>query len=322
MMTMTIDEAIEEYRFFLSNNMKRSVNTVAAYVSDLTQFSKYLEDNGLPQDIELIETSSINSFIDSLRKSKSKESAEKADDSGEKNEKGTEKEESGKKESSINRMKVSVRGLFQYLNNYFDCPNPAEHIELDDYDPDAPFIISREQIRQIISDTSTEKEQFISCALATAYGTGMRVSEVCSIELSKVNLDERKASVIGKEDNERDIYFPEETAKMISDYLPLRRKWNTHHLKNLFILPNGHAMNRQYLFRALKKRLQVNGINSDRISPHTLRHSFATHLLDSGVSIRVIQEILGHGNITTTQIYTEVSLEKLIRVYNQCMPRE
>ena len=158
-------------------------------------------------------------------------------------------------------------------------------------------------------------ELFDHTIIETIYGLGLRVSECCSLKTNQVNLDDGFVKIIGKGKKERLIPIPDRTKKLMKEYYAkLRPSWQKKNTNLFFINQHGRKIYSEYVEKMLKENVYKAGIKKG-ITPHKLRHSYATHLLEGGADLRVIQELLGHSDISTTEIYTHVEAERLKRAY-------
>tara|TARA_B100000953_G_scaffold264133_1_gene231173 strand:- start:206 stop:712 length:507 start_codon:yes stop_codon:yes gene_type:complete len=159
--------------------------------------------------------------------------------------------------------------------------------------------------------------------LETLYSAGLRVSELCALEMNNILFDSAMLRVVGKGNKERYVPLGSKAIKLINDYCKYIRSLLINKKKtdgNVFLSKNGKKLTRMTIFNIMKKWTQISGINKD-ISPHTFRHSFATHLLEGGADLRAVQEMLGHSDISTTQIYTHLDNEYLKEVHRTFHPR-
>ena len=158
----------------------------------------------------------------------------------------------------------------------------------------------------------------------TLYGSGLRVSELASLDLEKINLGDGWVRVMGKGSKERDVPLTGIAARVLAKYLTVRYRLKAEdgsiHPEAVFLNFKGGRLSTRSIRRILKKHLYKTQLNPE-VSPHGLRHSFATHMLDSGADLRGIQELLGHKSLSTTQVYTRVSMQKIMETYDRAHPR-
>ncbi|MBQ1482720.1 MAG: tyrosine-type recombinase/integrase, partial [Erysipelotrichaceae bacterium] len=185
-----------------------------------------------------------------------------------------------------------------------------------------PVYATKNEIDQLMSvfDDEDIDDRFKHTILETIYGLGLRVSECCDLRVSQVNLRDGFVKVLGKGNKERVVPIPDQTRKMMEHYFsnirPLRIKKNT----NLFFINRlGKKIYPQYVEKIIQEKLEEAGLHK-HLTPHKLRHSYATHLLEGGADLRVIQELLGHSDISTTEIYTHVQAERLKETYMKAHP--
>lgn len=187
-----------------------------------------------------------------------------------------------------------------------------------------PSLISVEEVEELFNVINIKKSEGIRdrAMLETMYASGLRVSELLSLERENVNLTKNMIIVFGKGAKERKIPLGEFASEYINKYLrEVRRKNPGKNTKYLFLSKYGKPLSRQYFFKQIKKYAEMAGIDTN-ISPHTLRHCFATHLLESGAELRAVQNMLGHTNIATTQIYTHISTKRIISAYDLYMKKK
>ena len=275
-------QIIAQYLEYLELEKGLSQNTIDAYRRDLSDFAK---DN---DDIETVSRLKINSHIRALR-------------------------EQNLAPTSVIRKIASLRGFFNWAaSTGIIKTNPAAAIEQPKTPQRLPKVLSIKEVEEILKSNLTPLEHVIAELL---YSCGLRVSELVNLKITDIDLSSKYIRCFGKGSKERIIPIGEEAKRVVKEYLPYRdiliKKFNIN-TKILLILDNGKYVNRQYIYnfiRALGKKIHKN------ISPHTLRHSFATHLLENGADLRAVQELLGHSNVSTTQLYTHISKKRLKEVY-------
>lgn len=234
-----------------------------------------------------------------------------------------------KKKTSIARKLAALRTFFQFLvREGVVEANPAKLVSTPRLEKKLPNHLSVEEVIRFIEtpDLSTDLGKRDRAILELLYGTGVRVSELTKLDVTHVDFQGKLARVLGKRRKERIVPFGEPALYALVAYLPVRQTF----LQNapmeerasnaLFLNYQGTRITTRSIGRMIDKYIQLcAGIHN--ISPHSLRHTFATHLLDSGADLRDIQELLGHARLTTTQIYTHVSMEKIIDVYDRAHPK-
>ncbi len=292
---MNIDQVVDEYLEELKNVKRYSLLTIKSYSEDLNDFIKYCEDNSKPE-ITGITEKFIKSFLMKL------------------NEKWHDKK-------SISRKLSSLRGLFRfsYQRNYIQT-NPAAIISNPKSQRKLPEIVSTDMILTIyqLADEEDKDPALVKAIFELLYGCALRVSELCSLNYIDLDLSEKIIRVKGKGNKMRIVPVGGKSLPVILKYLKGKPK-----LKADSALLTDKKENRIYsrfVYRIVFKYLsKVTDIKKK--SPHILRHSAATHMLDKGADLRAVKEILGHENLSTTQIYTHVSIERLKSTYKKAHPK-
>lgn len=276
-----------EYIDFLMLERGLSSNTEISYRNDIIIFINFLEKNEI-KNFEEIARNSINSFIRELRGN-------------------------GYSPSSITRMIASVRGWFKWLiSNEYIKYDPTLSVEQPKLARKLPKVLSVKELNLLFSQEFNELEKAV---LELLYAAGLRVSELVGLKLSNVNISNGYIRCFGKGAKERIVPIGEEAKKAIDEYLKTREillyKTNVE-TESLFLKENGNLLTRQDVYRFINR---LGSVINKKISPHVIRHSFATHLLENGADLRVVQELLGHSDVSTTQLYTHVSKKRLKDVY-------
>lgn len=272
---------ISEYIEYLEIEKSLSTNTLKSYSSDLTHFCDYLKELDIT-DISQIKRQTINAYIRHIRKNKCSS-------------------------STINRKSVSLKGWFSWLiSSDLLTDDPTINLEQPKIERFLPKILSVKEIEILLDNTQTPQEKAI---IELLYSSGLRVSELINLKREDIDLTASYLKCKGKGNKERLIPIGNQSKYALNILFSHRKdSENTY----IFLNHKGNKLDRQEVWRLIK-RLSTS-INKD-ISPHTLRHSFATHLLENGADLRVVQELLGHSDISTTQIYTHVSKKRLKEVY-------
>ncbi len=298
---MTWDEKITDFENFLRFERNFSNNTVDAYLRDIKKLKDYgtidLEGVG-PLDITF---EHIQEFLFQFSKKKFSERTQA-------------------------RWVSSIKAFFKYLqDDELRSDNPAALVEGPKLGLYLPDTLSYEDVERIIKaiDISTDLGKRNQCMIEVLYGCGLRVSELIDLKISNINFKELYLKVEGKGDKTRFVPLALYTAQLIREYIDTVRskyKINKKCEDILFLNSRGSAMSRVIVFIIIKELTEKAGI-SKKISPHTFRHSFATHLLQNGADLRYIQEMLGHSSITTTEIYTHLKNDELRDVILNYHPR-
>ena len=298
---MNWSEKITDFSNFLKFEKSFSDNTLDAYVRDIKKLESFATeelDNVSPQDISY---ENLQEFIYQLSKKKISERSQA-------------------------RGISSIKAFFKFLleEEYRD-DNPSSLLEGPKLGLYLPDTLSMDDIDRIIDslDKKTDIGQRNQCILEVLYGCGLRVSELVDLKISNINFKEKFIVVEGKGEKMRLVPLASSTAEYLQDYIKNVRskiKINKKHEDIVFLNTRGTNMSRVIVFIIIKELTQKAGINKN-ISPHTFRHSFATHLLQNGADLRFIQEMLGHSSITTTQVYTHLQTEELRNVILNFHPR-
>jgi integrase/recombinase XerD len=275
-------------------------NSIKAYERDLKAYTHFLIKTKNLVGLETVKKSDILHFLQYLN-------------------------DSGKAGSSISRMLSSIRSFHQFLiREKYTTHDPTLHVEMPRPDKKLPKILSTTEVEALLEapDTHTALGLRNKAMLEVLYASGLRVSELCHLKLSDIHLQMGFIRCIGKGNKERIIPLGQMAARALDTYLQESRpklvKRKDHEL--LFVNHHGRPISRQGFWKMLKQ-LALKGKINKKLTPHTLRHSFATHLLENGADLRAVQEMLGHADISTTQIYTHVTKVRMKEVYTKYHPR-
>jgi tyrosine recombinase XerC len=228
--------------------------------------------------------------------------------------------------SSMARMLACLRTFYDYfLRRGGIDDNPVRQVRTPRLDKKLPSFLDEDEVKRLLESTTgdTFTDRRDRALLETIYGGGLRVSEATGLDLPDLQMDQGFAVVRGKGGKERLAPLGSGASSTIQDYLPeraVRVEKLMSGVDALFINKNGTRLNVRSVRRILDRRASLGGIRK-AVTPHTLRHSFATHLLNRGADLRAVQELLGHANLTTTQIYTHITTHRLKEVYDQAHPR-
>ena len=231
------------------------------------------------------------------------------------------------KKRSTARCLSSLRRFYGWLlREHRISENPVDLIDAPKPDKPLPKTLSEQQVVDLLlaPDLTTDLGQRDRAMLELLYATGLRVSELVTLQLPQMSLNPGVVRVMGKGGKERLVPMGDEAADWIQKYLQSARAalMQQHRPRNdVFVTARGASMTRQAFWYLIKRYALLAGINADHLSPHTLRHAFATHLLNHGADLRVVQMLLGHSDISTTQIYTHVADQRLQLIYQQHHPR-
>ena len=309
-MASSLDHLLTQFLDHLRYERNVSAHTLRNYESDLQQFFEFLaprdKDTGQRNEPEIsqIDHLTIREWLASLHSDH-------------------------KKKASVARKLAALRTFFQFLvREGVTELNPAKLVATPRKEKKLPVHLSIEDAVRFIEtpDTETDFGKRDRAILELLYATGMRVSELVSLNLRDIDFQHRLLRVFGKRRKERIVPFGEPAVNALNDYLSVREVFlanapvTKRDAQPLILNYQGTRMTTRSVGRLVEKYIRLcAGIHD--ISPHALRHSFATHLLDGGADLRDIQELLGHARLSTTQIYTHVSMEKLIEVYDKAHPK-
>ena len=301
---MSISDNSIEYQFIdqfcdyvsFKNNLKQ--NTIIAYKSDLKIFLSWISNNN-------------NKFCDVDRVVINNYLASRLD--------------SGVSVSTIQRIITCIKSfyLFLYENNFIQS-NPAQLIDNPKKRRKLPIIISENEIEALLScpNTDTSSGMRDKCMLELLYSSGLRISELLNIKVHQIAHDKSFLKIKGKGDKERLVPIGSSAMSSLLTYIDTYRCniKNIDNVEMLFIKETGAVMSRQECWKMIKKYALASNINK-KISPHNLRHAFATHLLNNGADLRTVQMLLGHASLSTTQIYTHIAKDRLVKFHQKYHPR-
>ena len=200
--------------------------------------------------------------------------------------------------------------------------NPLTKFKSPKLDKSLPTVLSLEEVTSLLDiEINTPYDARNKAILELFYSSGLRISELINLEMANVDMDENLIRVMGKGKKERIVPFGDIAKNVLNDYINnYRTSINKKNSTYIFLNNLGNKLSRQYIFRIIKQECIKKGIKKN-VSPHTLRHTYATHLLKNGADLRIIQELLGHENLATTQIYTHLDNETLKKDYDEYFPR-
>ncbi len=298
---MTWDEKIKDFEIFLRFERNFSENTLDAYVRDIRKLKDYAEEDLENVDPDSIGYENLQEYIFNLSKQKFSERSQA-------------------------RWISSIKAFFKFLlEDEYREDNPAALLEGPKLGLYLPDTLSLPDINKIIAaiEVNTDLGKRNQCIIEVLYGCGLRVSELIDLKISNINFKEQFIKVHGKGNKTRFVPLADYTAELLDSYIKEVRskgKINKKYEDTLFLNSRGTSMSRVIVFLIIKELTDKAGVNK-KISPHTFRHSFATHLLQNGADLRYIQEMLGHSSITTTEIYTHLKTEELRDVILNYHPR-
>ncbi len=295
---MEIKKAEELFYQYLSVEKGLSKETVESYRDDLKKFHSY-EEFSSRTDTDNLSSSDLADFLMLQAKD-------------------------GLSVPTMLRRLSSTRGFFQFLNEEKIAAIEIPHIDAPKQNKRIPLVLSEEEVEALFEEPDMKSDAGIRdrAMLELMYGSGLRVSELLKLEKKDVNLVNKIITVHGKGEKERSVPISEFALTYLLKYMNGPRK--RHEKKPspyLFLNREGKPLSRIYFFEQVQKYAKRIGIEAN-VSPHTLRHCFATHLLERGADLRMVQEMLGHSNISTTEIYTSVSTKRIMSAYEQYAKRK
>ena len=299
-------EHINSYISFLKNEKNYSNNTIISYKNDLLQFSNYLAEYKILKrnNIQYIDHSIMRKYIVYLKKG-------------------------NYSVRSICRKISTIRSFFKFISREGIIKiNPTINLTTPKIEKKLPYFLYLQEINKLIEAPSGNTIFGIRdrAILELLYGTGMRVGELVNLNIQDIDLDEKTVRVFGKGSKERILPLGNPSIKAIQEYIADRNRFikkiaiNRKEMNAFLLNRFGGRLSARSIRRIIIKYMKIAGLNK-KISPHVLRHSFATHLLGGGADLRSVQELLGHESLSTTQIYTHITKERLKITYNKSHPR-
>jgi integrase/recombinase XerC len=292
-------DLIHQFIHYLSTEKNASPHTCRGYLTDLKEFLNFLKNSERIHPhrgkigIEEADRLNIRRYLSFLHQKN--------------------------KKSSIARKISSLRSFFKYLvKEELAASNPAKYVSTPKVEKPLPTVLTVDEAFRLMESPVKGKGLRDRAILELLYSSGMRVGELVGLNLNQLDLDLGVVKVMGKGRKERIVPIGSKAIKALKAYLETRRMMDGR--DPLFVNPRGSRFTTRSVGRLMKKYTEASGIFR-KISPHSLRHTFATHLLDAGADIREIQEMLGHSSLSTTQRYIHLSLGKLMEVYDKAHPR-
>ncbi len=287
-----MNENLENYRNYLKYERAYSDNTVGAYMNDLNKYEEFLKKDILKSDTEDLEK--YLKYIKNLES------------------------------TTVAHKITSIKSYFNYnIKRGIVSVNPADKVSRPKLTKHLPEYLTEEEVGKLLDvDVKSPYDYRNKTILELLYSSGIRISELVNIKTPNYDSEECLIRIMGKGSKERIVPLGDYAVNIMNDYMNNYRPLiNKKHTDYVFINNRGDKISRQFIFKVIKKEALKKGIKKD-ISPHTLRHTFATHLLKNGADLRIIQELLGHENISTTQIYTHVTNNKLKSDYETYFPKD
>jgi tyrosine recombinase XerC len=293
---------LENFLDYLKSERRYSANTIRSYQIDLSQFILYLADvfDPLQVRLDIVDKNHIRRFVEELFIN-------------------------GLEKKSISRKLSAIKSLFRYLKRINAIDNESIlNLQAPKLEKPLPVVLAEHEARKLMDLPANNTFEGVRdrAILELFYGCGMRLGELIQLKMNQIHLEERYIKVVGKRGKERLLPLGKFAVDALKKYLSLREK-NIQNFSDpslIFFTRKGNPLYPLAVQKMVKKYLlQIS--EQDHLSPHVLRHSFATHLLDRGADLLAVKELLGHSSLVTTQIYTHVSMDRLKKVYRQAHPR-
>lgn len=294
-----MDTYVDEFINYLAVERGLAQNTLESYGRDIRQLAEYLKQNNLG----LLKDTNRGTIMHYLNAMKNQ----------------------GRAMSSISRNLAAIKAFYQYLmRERYIHRDPVASMEAPKLEKKLPKVLTVNEIDRLLKQPAARSPAGIrdKAMLELLYATGIRVSELISLTVADTNLEMGYIKCYGKGSKERIVPLGSIAAQCVRDYLAKGRNRliRTPHVEALFLNQHGKQLTRQGFWKIMKRYAAEANIQKE-ITPHTLRHSFATHLLENGADLRSVQEMLGHADISTTQIYTHITNKHLQEVYDKTHPR-
>ena len=287
-----MNENLVNYRNYLKYERAYSDNTVGAYMNDLNKYEEFLKKDILESDTEDLER--YLKYIKNLES------------------------------TTVAHKITSIKSYFNYnIKRGIVSVNPADKVSRPKLTKHLPEYLTEEEVGKLLDvEVKSPYDYRNKTILELLYSSGIRISELVNIKTPNYDSEECLIRIMGKGSKERIVPLGDYAVNIMNDYMNNYRPLiNKKHTDYVFINNRGDKISRQFIFKVIKKEALKKGIKKD-ISPHTLRHTFENHLLKNGADLRIIQELLGHENISTTQIYTHVTNNKLKSDYETYFPKD
>lgn len=289
---------VDAFALFMDNTRHKSSNTIQSYKRDVSQYIKYLDTNGIT-DITKTSQKIVKQYLENLKKQ-------------------------GRASSTVSRTLASLRAFYLFImQDKTDMKDPTKNLEAPHVEKKLPTILSAREVDRLLEQPSEKEPKGIrdKAMLELLYATGIRVSELISLKIQDVNLS---VGFIKCQTDKKERYVPigniakSALKKYITHARPVMLSSENDEI--LFVNCNGSALSRQGFWKIIKQYSKQAEISAD-ITPHTIRHSFAAHLLENGADLKSIQEMLGHSDISSTQVYSHLVNSKIKDVYARSHPR-
>lgn len=290
---------VEAYLKYLTTEKRYSAHTVKSYHTDINQFIGFLANEGIPIKWDQLNYHHIRTFIVTLTNQ-------------------------GVTARTVNRKLSGLKSFFRYLKQMqLVSASPMQKVRALKQHKKLPEFVEQGHINDLLSNDmfgDDYKGSLNKLIIELLYGTGVRLSELINLKISDPDLYQQQIKVLGKRNKERIVPMHKELTEQVKQYMQLRSQLKVKSSDSLLLSQKGVAIYPKYVYRVVNYYLSlITTINKK--SPHVLRHTFATHMLNKGADLNVIKEILGHANLSATQVYTHNSYKKLKNIYKQAHPR-
>lgn len=292
---------VEEYLMHLKIERGLADNSIESYQRDIKHYTQFLEKEKI-NDWNEIDRYVIVLFLQRLK-------------------------ESGKSDNSIIRMTSSLRQFHQFMRQEkFTIKDVMQSVDTPKKAETLPKVMSMKEVDKLLETPDTETEIGLRdrAILEVMYATGLRISELINLKMNELHLTMGFIQTIGKGNKERILPIGGMAIQYLNEYLedsrPIFESRSAEESPYVFLNSRGKGLSRQGVWKNIKKTVQLAGIKQN-VTPHMIRHSFATHLLENGADLRIVQELLGHSDISTTQIYTHITKARMKDIYKEYHPR-
>ena len=299
---MSNNKLINDFMLFIDKERKFSKHTIRSYKYDLNEFSIFLKKYDNKLTFFDIERSVIQFYIKKLLIKKNSD-------------------------KTLQRKVSSIKSFYRYLSEFskIEC-NVADLISIPKSSKYLPNILSKQEVLKLMSfpDLNSNKGLRDKSILELFYSTGMRIAELTNLKIEAIDINKRLIKILGKGNKERFVIIGKEALKALNDYINIRYKFSGDNNLNPFLYPNIRRgaslhLSEKTIYNIVKKYLKMVS-NNEELSPHSLRHSFATHLLENGADLMSVKDLLGHKDLSSTQIYTHVNIDEMKKIYKTAHP--